>query len=198
MQTRRGREQPGLGLDEDAAADQALELGADVLGVLGYDRQVLGDAQVAGSQGAAEVGEGGKDLLVGGVVRYRWIRLGRLRRGLAVVLPGGEIRVLRVTCRPLIASLSSRSLAVSSSIKAWPASRVRVSSRASILSSRNLPGSAVVAPAVRWRGRAGQLLGHRVKHRPIHPRRGARQQSSQRPVPYWSLATASQFTMKRH
>ena len=142
------REQLGIGLDEDAAADQALELGADVLGVLGHDRQVQGDAQVAGSQGAAEVGEGGKDLLVGGVVRYRWRRPGRLRCGAGRRLARrGEISVLRVTCRPLIASLSSRSLAVSSSIRAWPASRVRVSSRASILSSMNLPGSAVVTPA---------------------------------------------------
>jgi hypothetical protein len=67
-------EQPGLGLDEDAAADQALELGADVLGVLGRDRQVQGHAEVAGPQGPPEVagpqgppevGEGGQDLLVG-------------------------------------------------------------------------------------------------------------------------------------
>jgi hypothetical protein len=34
-------EQSGFGLDEDAAADQALEPGADVLGVLGRDRQGL-------------------------------------------------------------------------------------------------------------------------------------------------------------
>ena len=50
-------EQPGLGLDEDAVADQAFELGADVLSVLGRDRQVQGQAQVAGPEGAAEVGE---------------------------------------------------------------------------------------------------------------------------------------------
>ena len=61
-------EQSGFGLDEDAAAGQALELGADVLGVLGRDWQVQGHAQVAGPQGTAEVGEGGKDLLVGGVI----------------------------------------------------------------------------------------------------------------------------------
>ena len=35
-------EQSGFGLDEDAAADQSFELGADVLGVLGRDRQVQG------------------------------------------------------------------------------------------------------------------------------------------------------------
>jgi type IV secretion system protein VirD4 len=62
-------EQSGLGLDEDAAADQAFELGADVLGVLGHDRQVQRLAQVAGPQGTAEIGEGVKDLLVRGVVR---------------------------------------------------------------------------------------------------------------------------------
>jgi hypothetical protein len=52
-------EQPGFGLDEDAWADQAFELGADVLGVLGHDRQVQRLAQLAGPQGTAEVGEGG-------------------------------------------------------------------------------------------------------------------------------------------
>jgi len=68
-------------------ADQPLELGADVLGVLGRDRQVQGHAQVAGSQGTAQVGEGGEDLLVGGVIGQRR-RSGRLRGGLAVVVAG--------------------------------------------------------------------------------------------------------------
>ena len=58
-------EKPGLGFDEDAAADQALELGADVLGVLGRDGQIQGHAEAAGPQGPPEVGEGGQDLLVG-------------------------------------------------------------------------------------------------------------------------------------
>jgi hypothetical protein len=81
-------EQSGFGLDEDAAADQALELGADVLGVLGRDRQVQGRAQVAGPQGAAEVGEGVKDLLVGGVIGYHGRRPGRFCGGLVLVLAG--------------------------------------------------------------------------------------------------------------
>jgi len=41
-------EQSRFRLGEDAAAGQALELGADVLGVLGHDGQVQGLAQVAG------------------------------------------------------------------------------------------------------------------------------------------------------
>ena len=56
------------GLDEDAAADQPLELGADVLGVLGRDRQVQGQAEVAGPERPAQLSEGGKDLLAGGVI----------------------------------------------------------------------------------------------------------------------------------
>jgi hypothetical protein len=40
-------EQSRLGLDEDVAADQAFELGADVLGVRPNDGQVQGLAQVA-------------------------------------------------------------------------------------------------------------------------------------------------------
>jgi hypothetical protein len=69
-------------------ADQPLELGADALGVLGHDRQVQGQAQVAGPERPAEVGEGGHDLLVGRVIgqRRRW--LSRLCCWLAVVLPG--------------------------------------------------------------------------------------------------------------
>ena len=63
------REQSGFDLGEDAAADQAFEFGADVLGVLGHDRQVQGHAEIAGAQGTAQVGERGKDLLVGGVIR---------------------------------------------------------------------------------------------------------------------------------
>jgi hypothetical protein len=69
-------------------ADQALELGADVLGVLGHDRQVQGHAQVAGPQGTAEVGECGQDLLVGGVIGERWRWPARVCGGLAVVVPG--------------------------------------------------------------------------------------------------------------
>jgi hypothetical protein len=81
-------EQSRLGLDEDAAAGQSFELGADVLGGLGRDRQVQGRAQVAGAQGAAEVGEGVKDLLAGGVVREGWRRPGWFCGGLAVVGAG--------------------------------------------------------------------------------------------------------------
>ena len=73
---------------EDSAAGQSLELGADVLGVLGHDRQVQGQAQVTGPQGAAELGERGKDLLVSGVIGYRRRQPGRLCGGLAVVVPG--------------------------------------------------------------------------------------------------------------
>ena len=75
-------EQAGFGLGEDAAAGQALELGADALGVLGQDRQVQGQAQVAGPEGPLEVGEGGEDLLVGGVVRQVQRRLGGFCREL--------------------------------------------------------------------------------------------------------------------
>ena len=61
-------EQAGLGVDEDAAAEQSLVLGADVLGVLGRDRQVQGQAEVAGPERPAQLSEGGKDLLAGGVI----------------------------------------------------------------------------------------------------------------------------------
>ena len=44
-------------------------------------------AQVTGAQGTAEVGEGGQDLLVGGVIGQRGRRPGRSRR-LAVVVAG--------------------------------------------------------------------------------------------------------------
>jgi hypothetical protein len=68
---------------------RALELGADALGVLGRDRQVQGDAEVSGPERAAEVGEGGHDLLAGRVIRQERSWHGRLRCGRAVVLPGG-------------------------------------------------------------------------------------------------------------
>jgi hypothetical protein len=47
-----------------------------------------GHAQVAGPQGTAEVGEGGKNLLVGGVIGERWRLLCGFCCGLFVVLPG--------------------------------------------------------------------------------------------------------------
>ena len=78
----------GFGLDEDAAAGQAFQLGPDVLGVLGHDRQVQSHAEIAGSQGTVQVSEKGKNLLVGGVIREHGRRPGRISGGLAVVLPG--------------------------------------------------------------------------------------------------------------
>ena len=83
-------EQPGFGLGEDAAAGQPLELGADVLGVLGRARQVQGHAQVAGPQRAAEVGEGVKDLLVSGVIGQHGRRPGRICGGLVVLAGEGD------------------------------------------------------------------------------------------------------------
>lgn len=85
-------EQPGLGLDEDAAADQALEFGADVLGVLGSDRQVQGHAEVTGPEGTAKVGECSQDLLVGGVLgeRRRGPGRGVGRRGVVLAGEGQE------------------------------------------------------------------------------------------------------------
>ena len=59
----------GFGFDEDAPADQAFQFGADAFGVLREDRQVEGLAEVAGAHRPARVGQGGEDLLVGGVVR---------------------------------------------------------------------------------------------------------------------------------
>jgi hypothetical protein len=74
-------EQAGLGLDQDAAADQAFELRPDALGVLRRDRQVQGGAQVAGPERAAQLGEGAEDLPAGrvpGQVRGRRFRCRRL------------------------------------------------------------------------------------------------------------------------
>jgi len=102
-------EQSGFGLDEDAPVGQAFELGADVLGVLGHDRQVQGQAQVAGPQGTAELGERGKDLLVGGPAGYRRRRSGRLCGGLAVVVPGEGDQGLAVMIIALAIAVSARS-----------------------------------------------------------------------------------------
>ena len=67
---------------------------------------------------------------------------------------------------------------MSSSIRAWasPASRVSACSRASILSSRCLPGSGAavtLAATMEWTCRSA--AGHHVGHRPVHPRRRAGQ-----------------------
>lgn len=70
-------EQAGFGFDEDAAANQAFQFGADAFGVLREDRQVEGLAEVAGAHRPARVGQGGEDLLVGRVVR----NVGTLRLG---------------------------------------------------------------------------------------------------------------------
>ena len=66
----------------------AFELGPDVLGALGRDRQIQGYAQVAGSQGTAQVSERGKDLLVVGMIREFGRRPGRLYGSGVVVVPG--------------------------------------------------------------------------------------------------------------
>ena len=115
-----------------------------------------------------------EDLLVGRVIRERRRRPGRFRGGRPSSCPARESRVLRVTCRSLIASLSSRSLAVSSSIRAWACSpRGPGPARG----RRSCPAGACPGPPrsrgpPRRRGRAGQPPGHHVGHRPVHPRRG--------------------------
>jgi hypothetical protein len=65
----RAGEQAGFGFDEDAPADQAFQFAADAFGVLREDRQVEDLAKVAGAHRPARGGQGGEDLLVGGVVR---------------------------------------------------------------------------------------------------------------------------------
>ncbi|MFI0772437.1 hypothetical protein ACH4TQ_47385 [Streptomyces sp. NPDC021218] len=64
-------EQAGLGLDDESVADQALELGAHALDVLGLAAEVERPAQVAGASRRLGVGEGGEDVLVGRVFRQR-------------------------------------------------------------------------------------------------------------------------------
>ena len=80
------------GSDSVRTADQAFQFEADAFGVLWEDRQVEGLGEVAGAHRPALVGQGGEDLLVGGVVRdvgaVRPVAgggIGRMRRVLRVM-----------------------------------------------------------------------------------------------------------------
>jgi hypothetical protein len=50
-------EQPGFGLFEESEADQALEFRAGAFHVIGQDRQIQSQAQIAGTQRSAFVVE---------------------------------------------------------------------------------------------------------------------------------------------
>jgi hypothetical protein len=131
-------EQSWFGLDEDAAAGQAFELGADVLDVVLAQGQVHGRGQATGAQGAADLAEDGENLLVGGVVGDRWWRRDGLDRGRSS--SAREMRVLRLIRRCSIAWLRSFGRAVRVPISAWVCSiwQVRERSRASIRSARQV------------------------------------------------------------
>ena len=95
-------EQAGLGLDQDATADQPFQLRRDALGVLRRDRQVQGGAEVAGPERAARFGEGVEDLPAGRVLGQVGGRRGFRCWRFVILAAAGAIRVLRVTCRSLI------------------------------------------------------------------------------------------------
>lgn len=60
--------QAGLGLGDQVAGYQALEFGAHAFDVLRFQAEVECVAEVFRAYGCAGVGEGGQDVLVGGVV----------------------------------------------------------------------------------------------------------------------------------